>query len=93
MSTQKEIEEIKLRGKQRAREQKIIDNLVGKEIKSARWLTQEEATNLGLHKIPFVIFFGDDGHYMIPICDDEMNDGGSIYCNWGEGVIWTKQDK
>ena len=93
MSTQKEIEEIKLKGKQRAREQKIIDNLVGKEIKSARWLTQEEATNLGLHKIPFVIFFGDDGHYMIPICDDEMNDGGSIYCNWGEGVIWTKQDK
>ena len=84
MSTQKEIEEIKLKGKQRAREQKIIDNLVGKEIKSARWLTQEEATNLGLHKIPFVIFFGDDGHYMIPICDDEMNDGGSIYCNWGE---------
>ena len=90
MSTQKEIEEIKLRGKQRAREQKIIDNLEGKEIKSARWLTQEEATNLGLHKIPFVIFFGDDGHYMIPICDDDMNDGGSIYCNWGEGVIWTK---
>ena len=89
MSTQKEIEEIKLRGKQRAREQKIIDNLEGKEIKRARWLTQEEATNLGLHKIPFVIFFGDDGHYMIPICDDEMNDGGSIYCNWGEGVIWT----
>ena len=32
MSTQKEIEEIKLRGKQRAREQKIIDNLVGKEL-------------------------------------------------------------
>jgi len=90
MRTQKELEEIKLRGKQRAREQKIIDNLEGKEIKSARWLTQEEATNLGLHKIPFVIFFGDDGHYMIPICDDEMNDGGSIYCNWGEGVIWTK---
>ena len=90
MSTQKEIEEIKLRGKQRAREQKIIDNLEGKEIKSARWLTQEEATNLGLHKIPFVIFFGDDGHYMIRICDDEMNDGGSIFCNWGEGVIWTK---
>ena len=89
MSTQKEIEEIKLRGKQRAREQKIIDNLEGKEIKRARWLTQEEATNLGLHKSPFVIFFGDDGHYMIPICDDEMNDGGSIYCNWGEGVIWT----
>ena len=90
MRTQKELEEIKLRGKQRAREQKIIDNLEGKEIKSARWLTQEEATNLGLHKIPFVIFFGDDGHYMIPICDDEMNDGGSIYINWGEGVIWTK---
>ena len=90
MSTQKEIEEIKLRAKQRAREQKIIDKVVGKKIKRARWLTQEEATNLGLHKIPFVIFFGDDGHYMIPICDDEMNDGGSLYTNWGEGVIWTK---
>tara|TARA_R100000742_G_C4250040_1_gene68448 strand:+ start:122 stop:397 length:276 start_codon:yes stop_codon:yes gene_type:complete len=91
MSTQKEsIEEIKLRGKQRAREVKIISNLVGKKITSARWLTQEEATNFGLTKIPFVIFFGDDGHYMIPICDDEMNDGGSIFCNWGEGVIWTK---
>lgn len=89
MSTQKEIEEIKLRGKQRAREQKIIGNLVGKKITSARWLTQEEANDLGLRKIPFVIFFGDEGHYMIPICDDEMNDGGSIYCNWGEGVIWT----
>jgi len=89
MSTRKEIEEIKLRGKQRAREQKIIRNLVGKEIKSARWLTQEEANDLGLHKIPFVIFFGDDGHYMIPICDDEMNDGGSLCINWGEGIIWT----
>ena len=90
MSTQKEIEEIKLRGKQRAREQKIINNLEGKEIKRARWLTEEEAKDFGLNKIPFVIFFGDDGHYMIAICDDEMNDGGSLYTNWGEGVIWTK---
>jgi len=90
MSTQKEIEEIKLRGKQRAREQKIIDKVVGQKIVDARWLSEEEATNLGLRKRPFMIVFGDDREYMIAICDDEMNDGGSLYTNWGEGIIWTK---
>ena len=90
MSTQKEIEEIKLRGKQRAREVKIISNLVGKKITSARWLTQEESDNLGFYKRPFMIVFGDEGHYMIAMCDDEGNDGGALLTNWGEGVIWTK---
>jgi len=90
MSTQKEIEEIKLRGKQRAREQKIIDKVVGQKIVDARWLSEEEATNLGLRKRPFMIVFGDYREYMIAICDDEMNDGGSLYTNWGEGIIWTK---
>ena len=86
----KELEEIKQRGKQRAREERIISKLVGKTITNARWLSEEESENLGFYKRPFMIVFGDDHEYMIPICDDEMNDGGSIYCNWGEGVIWTK---
>ena len=59
MSTQKEIEEIKLREKQRAREQKIIDKVVGKKITNARWLTQEESDNLGFYKRPFMIVFGN----------------------------------
>ena len=90
MSTQKEIEEIKLRGKQRAREQKIIDKVVGKKITNARWLTQEESDNLGFYKRPFMIVFGDDNEYMVAMCDDEGNDGGALLTNWGEGVIWTK---
>jgi hypothetical protein len=90
MSTQKEIEEIKLREKQRAREQKIIDKVVGKKITNARWLTQEESDNLGFYKRPFMIVFGDDNEYMVAMCDDEGNDGGALLTNWGEGVIWTK---
>jgi hypothetical protein len=90
MKTQKELEEIKLRGKQRAREQKIIDKVVGKKITNARWLTQEESDNLGFYKRPFMIVFGDDNEYMVAMCDDEGNDGGALLTNWGEGVIWTK---
>ncbi len=90
MSTQKEIEEIKLRERQRAREQKIIDKVVGKKITNARWLTQEESDNLGFYKRPFMIVFGDDNEYMVAMCDDEGNDGGALLTNWGEGVIWTK---
>jgi hypothetical protein len=90
MKTQKELEEIKLRGKQRAREQKIIDKVVGKKITNARWLTQEESDNLGFYKRPFMIVFGDDHEYMVAMCDDEGNDGGALLTNWGEGVIWTK---
>lgn len=86
----KEIEEIKQRGKQRAREQKIISKLVGKTIVDARWLTQKESEDLGWHKRPFMISFGEDNEYIIAMCDDEGNDGGSLLTNWGEGVIWIK---
>ena len=79
MSTEQSVRENKIRGK-----------LIGKTITNARWLTQEESEDLGWHKRPFMISFGDEDEYIIAMCDDEGNDGGSLLTNWGEGVIWTK---
>ena len=45
--------------KQSIRENKIRGKLMGKTITNARWLTQEESEDLGWHKRPFMISFGD----------------------------------
>ena len=48
-------------------------------------------TEMGWYKKPVVIIF-TDGSWMIPVCDDECNDGGSILyhnLNDEEQIIYT----
>ena len=51
--------------------------LVGKTIKNVRYMTSEEAEEFGWHSRPIIIFF-TDGTHIIPMRDDEGNDGGSV---------------
>ena len=56
---------------------KQAKNLEGKVIKEARYMTPKEAEEFGWYSRPVVIHF-TDGTYIIPMQDDEGNDGGSI---------------
>ena len=51
--------------------------LVGKKIASVRYMTSEEAKESGWCKQPLLIQL-DDGLTIIPLQDDEGNDGGSL---------------
>jgi hypothetical protein len=52
--------------------------LVGKTIKSVRYMTDEEAKEIGWYKKPLIIVF-EDGEYVFASRDDEGNDGGALY--------------
>ena len=51
--------------------------LVGRTIKVVRYMTSEEAKESGWSKQPLLIQL-DDGLTIIPLQDDEGNDGGSL---------------
>ena len=51
--------------------------LVGKKITSVRYMTSEEAKESGWCKRPLLIQL-NDGLTIIPLQDDESNDGGSL---------------
>ena len=51
--------------------------LVGKKIQIVRYMTSEEAKESGWCKRPLLIQL-DDGLTIIPLQDDEGNDGGSL---------------
>ena len=51
--------------------------LVGKKIQTVRYMTSEEAKESGGCKQPLLIQL-DDGLTIIPLQDDEGNDGGSL---------------
>ena len=51
--------------------------LVGRTIKVVRYMTSEEAKESGWCKRPLLIQL-DDGLTIIPLADDEANDGGSL---------------
>tara|TARA_B100000427_G_scaffold309301_1_gene298225 strand:- start:209 stop:475 length:267 start_codon:yes stop_codon:yes gene_type:complete len=51
--------------------------LVGKKIQTVRYMTSEEAKESGWCKQPLLIQL-DDGLTIIPLQDDEGNDGGSL---------------
>ena len=50
--------------------------LKGKKVDSCRYMTREEADNIGWYKRPLIIVF-TDGSYIILQSDDEGNDGGA----------------
>jgi len=61
-------------------EQKWVEQiskfLVGKTIKTVRYLTAEEADDW--YERPIAIVF-DDGSFIVPMADDEGNNGGAMY--------------
>lgn len=57
---------------------KASDFLVGKTIKSVRYMTDEEMEDMMWHSKPVIIDF-TDGSWIIPQRDDEGNDGGALY--------------
>jgi len=64
--------------------------LVGKKIKTVRYLSEKEAEGFGWHKRPLVIIFNDDS-MIIPQSDDEGNDGGAMWYQdkTKETIIYT----
>jgi len=59
-------------------EQHATDKFVGRKIVGARYMTPEEAENMGWNKRP-VVFQLSDGSLMYPSMDDEGNDGGALF--------------
>jgi hypothetical protein len=57
---------------------KFNEYLRGKTVKNVSFLSVSETEDLMWYKRPVVIEF-TDGSYIIPQCDDEGNDGGSLY--------------
>lgn len=52
--------------------------LVGRKIVRVEYLDDDVASEQLFYKRPIIIHL-DDGSFFVPIKDDEMNDGGSLY--------------
>lgn len=52
--------------------------LVGKTIRRVRYLNDQEREDIGWDKSALVIEF-TDGHWVVPMRDDEGNDAGSLW--------------
>lgn len=59
---------------------KVGIHLVGKKITSVRYLTPQEADQLGFYRSPILIEL-EGGIQLTPMSDDEGNDAGSIATN------------
>jgi len=57
-----------------------IKQLLGRKITEVRYLTHEEADDLGWEERCVVIHL-DDGNMIFPSRDDEGNDAGSLFTN------------
>ena len=62
---------------------KISDFLVGKTVRHIRYMTAQEVDDLGWTKSNIVIEF-DDGHWIVPMMDDEGNDAGALWSSEGK---------
>tara|TARA_R110002020_G_scaffold90465_1_gene220291 strand:+ start:4564 stop:4821 length:258 start_codon:yes stop_codon:yes gene_type:complete len=62
---------------------KISDFLVGKTVRHIRYMTAQEVDDLGWTKSNIVIEF-DDGHWLVPMMDDEGNDAGALWSSEGK---------
>jgi len=63
-------------------------NLLGKTIKSVRYMTKAEAKAMYWESRPLAIFF-TDGSYIFPSMDDEGNDGGALFGRTSNGEDLT----
>jgi len=69
------------------------DLLIGKTITEVVYLSKFDAEQMLWHQRPVMIIF-DDGSSILPMCDDEGNDGGALhYHDHGKtetiGVLWN----
>ncbi|CAI8217664.1 MAG: Uncharacterised protein [Cryomorphaceae bacterium] len=73
--------------KHSARFEKILK---GKKVDSCRYMTRDEADDMGWYKRPLAIMF-TDGTYLVLQSDDEGNDGGAGFIGGGkdEHTIYT----
>lgn len=55
-----------------------MNQLRGKTIKTVRYMSEEEAKDHMWSFRPLAIFF-TDGSFILPMADDEGNDGGALY--------------
>jgi hypothetical protein len=58
-------------------EKVIAKKLVGRKIVDIRYLTVEEAEMSGWNNQPICLFL-DNGEWIVPMSDDEGNDGGAM---------------
>lgn len=65
--------------------------LIGKTIAKIEYLSNEECNELMWFSRPVVIVF-TDGTYMVPVVDEEGNDGGALWYehNGASTVIYTE---
>ena len=75
----KKIEEYKIEGKpvEQYWTELIAKHLVGKTITKVEYIPKEEAEDSMWYKRPIAIQL-DDGHWLVPMMDDEGNDGGAM---------------
>ena len=57
------------------------DKLLGRTVKAVRYMTDDEAEANGWYQKPLIIIF-DDESFIVPMQDDEGNDGGSLFTGW-----------
>ena len=55
----------------------VAEHLVGKKITKVEYLPEEEMKDAMWHKRPIAIQL-DGGHWLVPMMDDEGNDGGAM---------------
>jgi len=58
-------------------EKRIAKCLVGRKIVEIRYLSKEESENCGFYNLPLVLIL-DNGEWLMPMRDDEGNDGGAM---------------
>jgi len=58
-------------------EKRIAKSLVGRKIVDIRYLSAEEADSCGFYNQPICLFL-DNGEWIMPMRDDEGNDGGAM---------------
>jgi len=64
------------------------DNLVGKKIVAAHYMTDKETENMGWDRKALIIRF-DDGSLIFPSTDDEGNDAGALFGQTKDGKDLT----
>ena len=79
------IEEYKIEGKpvEQYWTDLISKNLVGRKITKVEYIPKEEAEDSMWYKRPIAIQL-DGGHWLVPMQDDEGNDGGAMSTTFKE---------
>tara|TARA_R100000781_G_scaffold81645_1_gene50336 strand:+ start:322 stop:600 length:279 start_codon:yes stop_codon:yes gene_type:complete len=64
-------------------EKTISKCLVGRKIVEVRYLTEKEADHMGWRNHSIIMYL-DDGNYLVPMQDDEGNDGGAVLTSFNK---------